>query len=621
MIDGHIELTDEELEELKEADEPEEKVPVIAVRNRAGTAVIRYTATIRHEGLGAIKELSARDVDALAHKILAQRAKWREEWRAIQLDIKKAKLRRASLEEAERATTEAAARLGEIDNLLASSLHTKPSLDWELLKDRSEFPTPSPARDLDSQLREVEEPPPPRYRDIPPEPDPNAEWHQPKLNILDRLISSRKEKKTEESRRSFQEARKSWEQDRRRVEDSNARLKAEFELALAAYEKRKDEVREANAKMVEDWEEQKGVFLEKQAKRNAKTDTLKEKYDKHEPSAVVWYCEKVLENSEYPDSFPQDFEVDYNPSNRILIVEYDLPPIESFPTRTEVRFIPSRNEMKDFILSPLELAKTFDSAMYKITLRSLHELFTADVADAIDAIAFNGWISAINRATGKMERNCILSVQVKKQDFLQVDLANVDPKACFRNFRGVGSSKLSGLTPIAPLLQISREDKRFIMAREVADKLNEGFNLAAMDWEDFEHLIREIFEKEFSVNGGEVKVTQASRDGGVDAVAFDPDPIRGGKIVIQAKRYTNTVGVSAVRDLYGTVMNEGATKGILVTTADYGPDAYDFARGKPLTLLSGSNLLHLLEKHGHKARIDLAEARKLMSEQQREHEA
>jgi len=121
--------------------------------------------------------------------------------------------------------------------------------------------------------------------------------------------------------------------------------------------------------------------------------------------------------------------------------------------------------------------------------------------------------------------------------------------------------------------------------------------------------IRELFEQEFATGGGEVKVTQASRDGGVDAVAFDPDPIRGGKIVIQAKRYANTVGVSAVRDLYGTVMNEGAIKGILVTTADYGPDAYEFAKGKPLTLLNGSNLLHLLEKHGRQARINLHEAR------------
>jgi len=38
-----------------------------------------------------------------------------------------------------------------------------------------------------------------------------------------------------------------------------------------------------------------------------------------------------------------------------------------------------------------------------------------------------------------------------------------------------------------------------------------------------------------------VKVTQASRDRGVDAIAFDPDPIRGGKFVIQAKRYNITL--------------------------------------------------------------------------------
>jgi len=148
----------------------------------------------------------------------------------------------------------------------------------------------------------------------------------------------------------------------------------------------------------------------------------------------------------------------------------------------------------------------------------------------------------------------------------------------------------------------------------VANQIDNTTNLAAMDWEDFEHLTRELFEKEFQTGGGEVKVTQASRDGGVDAIAFDPDPIRGGKIVIQAKRYTNTVGVAAVRDLYGTVINEGATKGILVSTADYGPDAYEFAKGKPLTLLNGSNLLHLLEKHGHHAKIDLKAAKTILAE-------
>ncbi|MBV9677132.1 MAG: restriction endonuclease, partial [Acidobacteriaceae bacterium] len=46
----------------------------------------------------------------------------------------------------------------------------------------------------------------------------------------------------------------------------------------------------------------------------------------------------------------------------------------------------------------------------------------------------------------------------------------------------------------------------------------------------------------------------------------------------------------------------------LVTTSDFGPDAYEFAKGKQLTLMSGSELLYLLEKHGHHARINLTEA-------------
>jgi restriction system protein len=78
----------------------------------------------------------------------------------------------------------------------------------------------------------------------------------------------------------------------------------------------------------------------------------------------------------------------------------------------------------------------------------------------------------------------------------------------------------------------------------------------------------------------------------------------GGKVVIQAKRYRHTVGVSAVRDLYGTLQNEGASKGILVTTSGYGKASHDFANGKPIELLDGANLLYLLREHaGIEARI------------------
>ena len=39
--------------------------------------------------------------------------------------------------------------------------------------------------------------------------------------------------------------------------------------------------------------------------------------------------------------------------------------------------------------------------------------------------------------------------------------------------------------------------------------------------------------------------------------------------------------------------------------------AYSFAKDKPLVLLDGGKLLHLLMKHGRKVRIDLAEAKAL----------
>ncbi len=164
---------------------------------------------------------------------------------------------------------------------------------------------------------------------------------------------------------------------------------------------------------------------------------------------------------------------------------------------------------------------------------------------------------------------------------------------------------------------MSKEDDRIVENKDVAETLEAEANLASMPWEDFEHLVSQLFEWEFGKNGVEVKVTRASRDRGVDAIMFDPDPLRGGKYVLQAKRYTRPVDVAAVRDLYGTVMNEGANRGIIVTTSSYGPDAYEFAKDKPLSLVDGQHLIAMLRKHGRSFRINLAEARKAMEAEAR----
>lgn len=361
-----------------------------------------------------------------------------------------------------------------------------------------------------------------------------------------------------------------------------------------------------------EWRLRKDKFEEEQNNFNIKIEVLKQDYLDGKSEAIINYCKLILGNSTYPFQFQKNILLEYQASTKILIIDYQLPNHNDIPILKEVSYIVNRNEIIEKKITDKKHEKLFDDTAYKITLRSIHEIFRSDYINLIEAISFNGWVKTVNRATGIQEENCILSIQVKKNEFEKIDLLNVDPKSCFKNLKGIGSSILSKLVPIQPILTIFHSDKRFVDSKNV--DVNVTTNLALMNWEDFEHLIRELFEREFNNHGSEVRVTQASRDGGVDAIAFDPDPIRGGKTVIQAKRYTNTVGVAAVRDLYGTVMNEGANKGILVTTSDYGPDSYEFAKGKPLTLLNGGNLLLLLEKHGTLARINIQEAKRIMND-------
>ena len=293
--------------------------------------------------------------------------------------------------------------------------------------------------------------------------------------------------------------------------------------------------------------------------------------------------------------------------NDIALIEYELPSREDLSWVKEYKYVQADNTIKEVMLPETTIVKTYENLIYSICLRSIYELCVSKKTDEVQSIVFNGFVSAINKANGLKERKCILSLQVAKEKFLQVDLTNVDPKICFKSFKGVSAARLIDISPVQPVLSFNKNDRRFIQGKDI--QMNSGTNLASMDWEDFEHLVRELFEMEFARNGGEVHVTQASRDGGVDAIVFDPDPLRGGKIVIQAKRYTNTVGVSAVRDLYGTVINEGANTGILITTSDYGHDSYEFAKDKPLKLLNGGHLLALLHKNGKEGYINIKEAK------------
>jgi len=554
----------------------------------------KYEVEVVHDGLGVEHLVKATEMHLLNERIEKKMNQLNKSWEKLL----KNKNQQDKISIAELQTEKAQKDQQEMGLILKKCNLSEKNPKFSMLNKPLYFSKQSP----DKPNYPVE----PEYSDLPIEPQRSNFNSKQGCGCLGFLFST---KKVDEA--NYLKAHAKWNEELAFAKKENKITKDHFNKKLSVLKTKYNLERD-------NWLEQKDAFEFKAMEFNNSVKKLTRDYRNKNAKSIGDLFKTILNNCDLPQWIPRLNRTLFNLENGILVIEGLLPNQDQMPTLSAVRYIKTRDELVEKHIAVSAQNTLYDKVLYQIVLRAVYEVFRWDLNKYVKAVVYNGSVKGVDKATGKQINPCILSIQASRDEFEGLNLDSVDPKACFKKLKGVSSSKLFSLVPVAPVLRIDKGDRRFVEGRKVVDGVSIGDNLAAMNWEDFEHLIRELFEKEFVASGGEVKVTQASRDGGVDAIVFDPDPIRGGKIVIQAKRYTNTVGVSAVRDLYGTLMNEGANKGILVSTSDYGPDAYKFAKGKPLLLLNGGELLYLLEKHGHTARIDIKEAKIILAEQEKE---
>ncbi|XIA63651.1 restriction endonuclease [Bradyrhizobium sp. TZ2] len=352
--------------------------------------------------------------------------------------------------------------------------------------------------------------------------------------------------------------------------------------------------RDAETALFREFEQAKKTYEEDCQRATQPIRAVHGRYRQRTQDGVRGHFELALCNLSL--SIPKDcpWEVLYDPSERVLQVNQCVP---SLPDVSVVRPDSKRPPAKrdaEFVLRRYVPA---------VALQLAHHVARNDLQDDVARIAVNCWSRYFDPASGKLKDAFVASLAVQKQDIIDFNLQRADALEAFRALKGAYVYNVAEVVPIEPAIRLDKEDERFVAGRDVLDGMAQGQNLAVMDWQDFEHLIRELLAKEYADKNAEVKITRASRDRGVDAVIFNSDPLHGGKFVVQAKRYSNTVDVAAVRELYGTVLNEGANRGILVTTSHFGRDAHEWAANKPLTLIDGPNLLALLTKHGYNFKI------------------
>ncbi len=114
--------------------------------------------------------------------------------------------------------------------------------------------------------------------------------------------------------------------------------------------------------------------------------------------------------------------------------------------------------------------------------------------------------------------------------------------------------------------------------------------LKKMDWEDFEEMIKIIYEKKgYRVQ----RIGGHGSDGGIDLIIK-----KGLKTsMIQCKRYSGNVGVKIVREMYGLQMHHKFHEVYIYTSASFTKEAYKFINGKKMHLVDGTKILKEINKY------------------------
>ncbi|WP_306337883.1 restriction endonuclease [Streptomyces sp. KL118A] len=317
---------------------------------------------------------------------------------------------------------------------------------------------------------------------------------------------------------------------------------------------------------------------------------------RRDPDSVVEYFSAALYASTgWPEGFPRQVVAAYDPDAGQLVLDWELPSFSVVPAVKSVRYMYGIDQDKEIPRPISRRRELYKEVLAQCMLLVLHELFAADEFGALESVALNGFVDGHDPTTGRPGRIFLATVMASRSLFGELHLAQVDAGSCLADaLRGQLSPRPDQSAAVRP----SRRPQD-VGHRVVAHGGDEEPDLYEMDPVAFENLVADLFR----AMGMQAVTTARSNDGGVDVDALDPTPIRGGKMVVQVKRYRRTVPPTAVRDLYGTVQDAGVNKGVLVTTSGFGPGSHTFANGKPLELISGAELVDLLHRHGLRGRL------------------
>jgi restriction system protein len=273
-----------------------------------------YTLDLWHDGLKKHRLIRGDNQSIVQLKAQLQVEEWQQKWAEVssrqQQRSERALGKRQQEErkaEAQERTSDAQQELELLAALLKTTLTVDDKVDWESLKDTTAFPEPRP--------KAAKLPTEPSLPSLPREPQRTDSKYQRTLGLLDKLFSSRRSRLQEEVAKLFAADLDEWKRD-------VSELRRNCSAANSTHEQKLRDTRAMHEKEVAAWEAKRQEFLTSQAAKNEAVDAKRIAYEAGRHEAIVEYMDLVLSTSRYPDYFPQEFDIEYDPSAKTAIVDY-----------------------------------------------------------------------------------------------------------------------------------------------------------------------------------------------------------------------------------------------------------------------------------------------------------
>lgn len=409
-----------------------------------------YHIAIQHSGLNKHRVIRGNDKYLVEAAAATQQRAWAEQY-ARKVEVDDRRRERANkrqeiednLREADERTAEAQALLRELRGVLDATLNVDDRVNWESLM-QPPFLQPRPKEREFVQLS--------------PEPVFDPEGWKKRRNFVATLLPFFARRAEAAAGAEFAREYVKW---RSRTEAAKAT---------------NNEIYAENLRNFEDWQRRAASYETARAKHNASIEQARTTYQEMHPDGILNYCDLVLSRSQYSNCFPKEFELDYRGSAKTLVVQYQLPTPDELPRLDAVKFSKTKGAFVETELPKRDFENLYGAVVFQVALRTIHELFEADVVRALDAVIFNGNVQALNAGTGHNEDRCILTVRANRSTFDAINLRNIEPRACFESLGGVSGAKMLDCRAVKPLGTIDRSEERFSAAQDVSNDGSDGLD-------------------------------------------------------------------------------------------------------------------------------------------------